>query len=268
MKRYIYVNYYSDRDPARRAENLQCVHGNLQLPWLERMFVFVDQPDHARDLPPDDRIEIIDIPRRMEFRDAVQHANDNLPPDSIFMILNLDIMIQDSENWHNIDRDFFQVGYPHKAMVCKRHNLASDGSLWIEERSWQKGEFCDAYIMTTPLRPGFLDQDLDFCVGNAPQCDNTMMYLMHRFYHVYSWGSRYKIVHVDIVRRDVIRSGVIVNATTDRRPSLRKNEHIDICAYQDWDLLLQEQRCPEYRPTWRLHQVQITVDLPHLQDQP
>ena len=121
--------------------------------------------------------------------------------------------------------------------------------------------------MTTPLRRGFLEQDLDFCVGNAPQCDNTMMYLMHRFYHVYSWGARYKIVHVDIVRRDVIRSGVIVNATTDRRPSLRKNEHIDICAYQDWDLLLQEQRCPEYRPTWRLHQVQITVDLPHFQDQ-
>jgi hypothetical protein len=261
MKRYIYVNYYSDRDPARRIENLQCLTSNLQLLWLERMIVFVDQSEHVADLPQNERIEIINIPRRMEFRDAVQHANDALPPDSIFIILNLDIMIKDSEHWHNIDRDFFKTGYAHKAMVCKRHNLAADGSLWIEERSWERGEYCDAYIMSTPLRKGFLDQDLEFCVGNAPQCDNTMMYLMHRFYHVFSWGSRYQIIHVDIARRKGERGGMILTDATDRRPSLRKKEHIAIRAHQDWDALLREQRCPTYHNTWTQQQIPPTDNL-------
>ena len=262
-KRYIYVNYYSDKDPARRSENLQCLNSNLQLPWLERMIVFIDQPEHVADLPQNELIEIINIPRRMEFRDAVQHANDNLPPDSVFIILNLDIMIKDSEHWHNIDRDFFKTGFPHKALVCKRHNLAADGSLWIEEHSWQKGEFCDAYIMATPLRPGFLDQNLDFCVGGAPQCDNTMMYLMHKFYHVFSWGSRYQIVHVDIVRRKIVNRGMsmVINAATDHRPSKRKNEHINIRAHQDWDTLLREQRCPAYHATRDGQPVSIDIKL-------
>jgi hypothetical protein len=264
MKRYIYVNYYSDQDPARRAENLQCLNSNLALPWLEQMFVFVDQPGHEQDLPNHARIQCIPIPRRMEFRDCIDHAQATLEPNSIFIILNLDIQIQDSQHWHRIDQDFFQKGYPRKAMVCKRHNLAADGGLWIEEASWQKGEFCDAYVMTTPLDPGFLAEDLDFCVGNAPQCDNTMMYLMNRYYHVYSWGSRYRIIHVDIVRRHDIPSGVIVNSTTDRRPSQRRDQHIDICAYQDWDQLLLTQQRPAVLPTWRIHRVSFDVDLPHL----
>jgi hypothetical protein len=262
MKKYIYINYYRDRDPARRAENLQCVMGNLSLPWLDGMIIFLDDPDHGADIPANDKITFVDISRRMEFRDAIQHANDNLPPDSIFIILNLDIMIEHSVVWSTIDQDFFQTGFPHKAMVCKRHNLAEDGSLWVEEKSWQKGEFCDAYIMTTPVAPGLLQEDLDFCVGNAPQCDNTMMYLMHKYYHVFSWGSKYRIIHVDIVKRGTVKSGAITNATTDYRPSRRKTEHININGYQDWDRLLIEQRQPEYHPTWRLQNVTFTVDIP------
>lgn len=265
MKKYIYINYYSDQDPARRAENLQCVTGNLSLPWLDGMIIFLDNPEHAADIPNDPKITFVNIPRRMEFRHAIQHANDNLPPDSIFIILNLDIMIDDAnQSWATIDRDFFQTGFPKKAMVCKRHNLGADGKLWVEEKSWRKGEFCDAYIMATPVDPGLLQEDLDFCVGNAPQCDNTMMYLMHKYYHVFSWGARYRIIHVDIVKRGTVKSGIITNSTTDYRPSRRKNEHIDITAYQDWDQLLAEQRQPVYYPTWRLHEVTFTVDIPKI----
>jgi len=247
MNKYIYINYYSDHDPARRAENLQCVNSNLALPWLDGMIIFLDNPEHRSDITPNHKITFVDIPRRMEFRDAVQHANDQLPPNSIFIILNLDIMIEDNAAWPRIGRDFFQRGFPHKAMVCKRHNLAADGNLWIEEANWQNGDFCDAYVMTTPVAAGLLQEDLAFCVGGAPQCDNTMMYLMHKYYHVFSWGSKYRIIHIDIARKKTIEAtGMILNDNTDYRPSRRGTEHLAIPAYQDWDTLLIQQREPIY----------------------
>lgn len=263
MKRYIYCNYYSDNDLARREENLRCVKHNLSLPWLTGMIIFLDHVDHSVDLPCNEKITFITIPHRMEFRDAIKHANDALPPDSLFIILNLDIMIEDSAAWQNIDRDFFHTGWPHKAMVCKRHNLAADGSLWIEDASWRKGEFCDAYLMTTPVASDLLQEDLAFCVGNAPQCDNTMMYLMCKYYHVFSWGERYRIMHLDLAKRSKIKSGIITNSATDYRPSRRQNEHIDIPAHQNWNLLLAKQQKPVYLPTWRVHSVSFAVNIPH-----
>ena len=263
MKKYIYVNYYRDRDPARQAENLQCVSSNLELPWLDGMIIFVENAEHASDIPGDDKINFVNITRRMEFRDAIHHANDNLPPNSIFIILNLDIMIENNDAWPAIDQNFFETGYAHKSMVCKRHNLSADGTLWIEEQSWQKGEFADAYVLTTPVASGLLQEDLGFCVGGAPQCDNTMMYLMHKYYHVFSWGERYRIIHIDLARKNKT-TGMILNDATDYRPSRRRNQHIDIPAYQDWNRLLAEQRQPIYLPTWRSGNASFTVDIPSI----
>lgn len=264
MKKYIYVNYYSDSDERRREENLRCVNSNLGLSWIDGVIIFLENPDCRKDIADSNKITFVDISKRMEFRDAVEHADCNLPPDSVFIIVNLDIMLEDSEAWHNIDRDFFKIGHPKKAMVCKRHNLASDGSLWIEEYSWRKGEFCDAYVMTTPIDPGLLNEDLGFCVGNAPQCDNTMMHLMSKYYHVFSWGSKYRIMHLDIARRKNTRIGMITNSKTDPRPGLRKTEHIDIPAYQDWDRLLKEAKEPLKLPTWRMHEISFRVNIPKI----
>ena len=264
MKRHIYINYYRDSDPARHAEYMECINNNLALPWLDTMWVFLDSSEHARDLPHNHKIHTIDLGRRMEFRDVMDHAAKNLDPDNIVIILNLDIEIRDSEAWHRIDRDFFLQGHAHKTMVCKRHNIREDGSLWIEEYSWRKGEYCDAYVLRTPLDPGFLAEDLAFCVGGAPQCDNLMMYLMSRYYHVYSWGSRYQIIHRDLARKPGDVSGMIVNKATDYRASVRRDQHIDICAYQDWEDILAHGLTPQYLPTWRVYQLQFTVDIPNI----
>jgi hypothetical protein len=262
MTRNIYINYFRDSDPARRDEYLQCIRANLALPWLDHMWVFLDHEDHARDLPTDPRIHEICLGRRMEFRDALDHAHHNLGPGSIVIILNLDIEILDGPHWATIDRDFFDQGHPAKTLVLKRHNLREDGSLWIEEYSWRKGEYCDAYVLRTPLDPALLREDLGFCVGGAPQCDNLMMYLMSRYYHVYSWGSQYRIVHRDLARKPRDASQMIVNSATDYRASVRRDQHIDIPAYQDWPRLLATEQQPQYLPTWRIHQVEFVVDVP------
>lgn len=265
MKKYIFINYFSDPNPVRREEYLYCVDKNVTCPFIDKVFIFVESESAKKDIPPNEKIEFLHIPTRMEFKDIINYTKDHVEDDSIIIILNLDVFIDNSKEWANIDRDFFEVGYPSKGLVAKRHNLDENMNTWIEEYSWKKGEFCDAWVLKTPLHPDFLKEDFNFCIGNAPQCDNTMMYLMSKYTHVFSWGSKYKIFHYDVCRRTEYKSGVIYNSTTDLRPSKRKNEHIDIPAHQDWDQLLKTGTQPRYWPTWRIHTLTLNIgDIPNV----
>ena len=248
MKKYIFCNYFRDRDPERAREYLTCVYRNLNLSWVDAVYIFVEDPDHAEDIQhPRARFELLD--RRMEFADVVTRAQE-LEPNSLIVTVNLDIFLADSPAWRDIDRDFFSVGHEHKAMVCKRHNVTQDNQAWIEVANWLKGDFCDAWVLRTPLLPEFLQEDLGFCVGGAPQCDNTMMYLMNKHYHVFSWGAKYHAFHLDLCRKNTGSTGMITNAATDWRPSQRRDEHIDIPANQDWEALLASGSRPRTFHTW------------------
>lgn len=251
MKKYIYINYFSDKNPGRRAEYLTCIRNNLSLDFIDGMIVFLENPAHQADLPANDKISFVEQSRRMEFRDCMEHAQTNLAPGDLVIMLNLDIYLDDSDAWRNIEQEFFDVGYAHKTMVCQRHNVNPDGSLWIEEPNWRKGDFCDAWIMRTPIDERLLQEDINFCVGGAPQCDNLMMFLMSKYYHVFYWGEKYRIFHLDNHRKTDVASQMIFNDATDWRPSQRKLEHIDITAYQDWNRLLVDGEQPLYRPTWQ-----------------
>ncbi len=265
MKKYIFINYFSDPDPVRRAEYVYCVEQNLACQFIDKVFIFVENEECKQDLPVTDKIIYIDIKNRMEFGDIFRYVKSNIEDDSVIIILNLDIFIDNSDYWAKIDTDFFDVGFPKKALVCKRHNLDENMQSWVEDYSWKKGEFCDAWVMKTPIDENFFNEDLNFCVGNAPQCDNTMMYLMSKYNHVFSWGSKYKIYHYDVCRRHNYKSGVIINKTTDTRPSKRKTEHIDIPAHQDWNMLLKTSTQPKYLPTWRIHTLNINIgNLPNV----
>ncbi len=208
------------------------------------MFVFLDRDEDRQDIKNTDRLEFITLGRRMEFQDCVDHANANLEPGSIFTILNLDIFLADSPEWHNLDQEFFQTGFPLKSLVCKRHNLTADLRVTLEQRSWEKGEFSDAWTLKTPLLPEFLQEDFHFCVGNAPQCDNVMMYLMTKHYHTFSWGMKYKVYHLDVCRKQGGETVMIKNHATDYRASQRKQHHLLIPAFQDWQNLLDTQQPP------------------------
>lgn len=251
MKKYIYINYFSDKNPGRREEYLTCIRKNLSLDFIDGMIIFLEDFDHQIDLPEDHKIQCVEQARRMEFRNCLEHAQANLAPGDLVIILNLDIYLEDSDAWRNIEQEYFLVGHEHKAMVCQRHNVDAEGNLWIEQTNWQKGDFCDAWILRTPIDERLLQEDIDFCVGGAPQCDNLMMYLMSKYYHVFYWGDKYRIFHLDNYRKIDSGSRMIVNDATDWRPSRRKLEHINISAYQDWDQLLIEKQRPKYQPTWR-----------------
>jgi hypothetical protein len=259
MKKYTFINYYSDKNEERKKEYLYCVEKNIEPNFIDKVFIFVETPEAKKDIPHNDKIVFVDIPKRMEFKDVIEYAAKNLEDDSIVIILNLDIFIENSKEWANIDKEFFEVGHDKKALVCKRHNLNEDMSTWIEDYSWGKGEFCDAWVMKTPFDLNFLKEDFNFCVGNAPQCDNTMMYLMSKYNHVFSWGSKYKVFHYDVCRGKKNANNMIFSEKTDFRPSQRRNEHIDIPANQDWEYLLKSKIQPKYLPTWRMYLLTINI---------
>lgn len=255
MKKYLYFNYYRDSQAGRRDEYELCMSHNFGHTWIDGYKIFLENKDHAQDLPPDPRIETVVLERRMEFRDVIDHAHQHIEANSVIIIVNLDVYLE-GKHWQHIDRDFFSRGHPHKAMVCTRFNLragsTADQILFdIEALNWYKGDFCDAYVLQTPLNPDFVREDLAFCVGHAAQCDNLMMSLMRRYYHTYSWGSRYQIVHVDICRALDFQGKLDTNKKpTDDRAKVRQSEHINIPTQQPWQHLLDNDEPPICTWTW------------------
>lgn len=248
MKKYILINYYSDKNEERKKEYLYCIQKNLELSFIDKIYIFVENSNSKKDIPQNTKIVFVDIPKRMEFADAINYAAKNLEDDSIIIILNLDIFLENSINWENIDKDFFKIGYSNKAMVLCRHNLTSYSEYEIEKDSWITGHFCDGWVFKTPLNKKFIKEDLNFCLGTY-NCDNLMMNLMSKHYHTYSWGNKYKIFHLDLIRKLSVKDKN-TQSNQDNRASMRKDEHYNIPAYQNWDLLLNKNTEPDYRKTW------------------
>lgn len=254
MKKYIYINYFRDANEERRKEYLHCVNSNLKKDFIDHMIVFLENDEHQSDLPESNKIQYVSLPRRMEFQDVFDHVNANLEPDSIVIILNLDIFLENSDPWRNIGQEFFSVGHHDKAMVLTRHNVesADTNNIVVEADSWHSGCFCDAWVLKTPLHPDFAQQDFKFCVGNAPQCDNLMMGLMSRYYHTYSWGSKYRIYHYDVCRgtKDMQDKVDKHPEKVDHRPKERKQQHRNIPTMQPWDYYLENKIRPYFYFTW------------------
>lgn len=251
MKTYLFTNYYQDKNKERRDELLMCVNTNAHVSFIDHSVMFLENESHKSDIKCKDKTKFVVQDRRMEFYDVFNYVQEHVPDGSLVIISNLDIFLENSSAWRNIKEEFFDVGYPEKAIVCCRHNLDENLKVWIEHESWERGEFCDAWVFKTPLNPEFLKEDTRFCVGAAPQCDNVMMYLMSKYYHVYSWGSKYKIFHYDVVRKLETKTELIFNDKTDYRPSMRKREQLMISAFQNYDQLLKEGKRPQVIPSQR-----------------
>ena len=256
MKKYLYFNYYRDTNPARRDEYLYCVRANLSHDFIDGYMVFLDDQSHAADIPQDPRVQFVTLGRRMEFQDAIDHARNNLDDGSVIIIINLDIFLANGAAWNKIDQDFFHKGHPNKAMVCTRHNFKGQPSadkvkVEIEKMNWVYGNYCDAWVLSTPFEPRFAQENFHFCVGHAPQCDNLMMGIMSRHLHTYSWGAKYHIMHLDICRSlDFDQKKAAHKDTMDTRARDRYPEHRNIPTQQPWQRLLESGQAPMTTYTW------------------
>lgn len=240
----MFLNYYRDSDPKRMEEFMYCLNRNLSLSYIDKFVIFIENMDYKNDII-NDKIDFIYLPRRMEFADCIKYSNENLPDNTIIIITLLDIYLEESSEWAQIDSFFDGT----RALVLTRHNLDPNLKPYKEQPYWINGNFCDTWIMKTPFPTDFLKEDLEFCVGGAPQCDNLMMYLMTKYWHTYSWGDKYKTYHYDVHRKGK-RTMIIYNDKTDLRASLRKSEHINIPTGQNWEYKLATNEQPIIRPCW------------------
>jgi hypothetical protein len=108
MKKYILLNYYRDNNEERRREYLFCIKKNLDLNFIDRLIIFIENDDCKNDLNlfnASKKISFIKINKRFEFKDAINYSKKILK-NSVIIIINLDIYLEDSLEWKNIDKIF------------------------------------------------------------------------------------------------------------------------------------------------------------------
>jgi len=259
MNKYIIINYYSDKNPERKKELIYCVQQNLNLTFINKVVIFLNNACDQRDLNKlknYDKILFVKIDKRLDFKTVIDFSHKQLQK-SIIIILNLDIFLANNLAWKNID-NFFNIGVKNKAIVCSRTNLFKNrlaSHITKQEKiSNLKGDFCDAWVIKTPFEKNFLKSNFCFSVGNAPGCDGLMMGILTKFYHVYNYGKKYKIYHYDVCRKIIknlklnnfAKNSFIINSSIDLRPLLRINQWVRIPQNQNWKFLLINKKKPIY----------------------
>lgn len=268
MKKNLFLNYYDEKDIERKKEYLFCIQKNLNLNYIDNVYIFLNKNINRDDLlhlQNSEKIHFIHTEDRFDFRDVINFCLDNFNEKSIVIIANLDIYLDNSEAWENIDKNFFQSGKKKKSLVCSRYNHEEyklpEETLYFEKLSWDRGDFCDAWVLEFPFSKNFLKENFKFSVGNAPGCDGLMMGLMKKHFLTFSWGKKYKVYHYDICRKKNTKSAklnfyisskisgkrvsFILNDRADISPTLRMNEWYRIPNNQNWEKILLEETEPE-----------------------
>lgn len=263
MKKNLFINYYDEKDFERKKEYLFCVQKNLNLKFIDRVFIFMNKNIDKNDLlslKNSHKIEFIHVDDRFDFCDVIDFCVENFKNKCLVIIANLDVFLEDSKDWSRISEDFFEAGSKKKSLVCSRHNYLDEKlpheTLYFEKLSWDRGDFCDVWVFEFPFKESFLKENFKFSVGNAPGCDGLMMGLMHKHYLTFSWGKKYKIFHYDICRKQKTntaklnfyisskisgkRVSFILNDRADIAPTIRMNEWYRIPNNQNWKKILEE----------------------------
>lgn len=263
MKKNLFINYYDEKDFERKKEYLFCVQKNLNLKFIDRVFIFMNKNIDKNDLlslKNSHKIQFIHVDDRFDFCDVIDFCVENFKNKCLVIIANLDVFLEDSKDWSRISEDFFEAGSKKKSLVCSRHNYLDEKlpheTLYFEKLSWDRGDFCDVWVFEFPFKESFLKENFKFSVGNAPGCDGLMMGLMHKHYLTFSWGKKYKIFHYDICRKQKTntaklnfyisskisgkRVSFILNDRADIAPTIRMNEWYRIPNNQNWKKILEE----------------------------
>jgi hypothetical protein len=257
VNKYIYLNYYSDKNIIRKKEIIFCINKNLNLNFVKKIFIFVEKNEEILDLnflPNFKKITfIITNKKRVLTSELFEHANQNLKKNCVAIFISSDIFLHDSLDWKDIDKSFFRRGYPYKVLLSIRKNLFSK-LLSIRQLKWEKlsaaqGEFCDCVAMKTPFKKSFMRENLKFIWG-IPCGDSLLMGLLNKHYHVFSWGKKYQSFHYDVVNKKKENPFLTFNHIEIKRnfeigALLRIDEAARVCMNQNWNFLLTNRIKPQ-----------------------
>lgn len=248
------IQYYNDKNLERQKEYDFCLEKNLNNPAIKKIYNIFEKEtiipekfiNHEKMINvPFDYSKNGNIYGRITFKYVFEFAKKNIEKNEIICIVNLDIFFDNSNEWKNIRKDFFDYNY-RNVLCLSRYEFNWNNTYYSEKSQWG-GASSDAWIF---LNSNNDYKDCNFAIGNSPGCDGA---ICKRFYNnnyiVYNWPQKYKIFHVDICRGHKNGIMIINNKTdTEGRKALLRGR-LDCSPNQDWEKILNNNLKPVYKIT-------------------
>jgi hypothetical protein len=265
---YLFQEFFYEKNPDRLQEYIFCIKKNVELPFIQKIFLLIDVNEYDRHrYVIDNVIKFINSAKvvLIQHNDAAYSEritfntilfeiipdfvyNRMIEPDSIIGLANLDIFLQNSEEWKYVDTDFFSVTNNKACLALCRMEYVNDDFIFKNEEAWKAGYFCDAWFMKLPIK---IDED-DFILehsrypsaiplGNAPGCDNIMFEVLSKKYKVFNWAEKYIIYHYDIARKPSVKNGIPADMIINEK-CIKLNTSItrSISPYKNWESFLEK----------------------------
>lgn len=256
MKKFLFVNYYSDKNIERKKELIYCFQKNLELKFIDKIYTFVERKEELSDLYKlKNRKKIFPIitnKKRITKKDIFDLAN-KIKNQFILIAITADIYLANSKNWKNIDKEFFNKNKTNKVIFCSRSSVKkkklAKRQIKFERKSTLRGEYTDAFVLKKPFLNSFLKENLNFVWGSAGG-DGLLMGIASKHYHTFYWGNKFKIFHYDVVRKKnedplFTFNGIEITKNIEVGSMLRPYEMVRIPAKQNWAELLNKGKKPK-----------------------
>ena len=263
---YLFQEFFYEKNPERLEEYIFCIKKNIELPYIQKIFLFIDSNEYNRHkFVIDNIIKFISSNKVV----LVQHSdtsfneritfntilfeiipdfviNGIIEYDSIIALTNLDIFLENSEQWKTIDLNFFKAIDSKGCLALSRIEYVNDNFTFKNEEAWKSGCFCDAWFLKLPIK---IDED-DFIIGNsvypsmiplgnAPGCDNAMFEILSKKYKVFNWAEKYIIYHYDIARKPSVKQGIPADMIINEKcVKLNLQTNFSISPYKNWQQYL------------------------------
>jgi hypothetical protein len=257
----LFNEIFVEKNLDRLNEYVFCINKNIENPSIEKIYLVCNKDlyetniEYFEDLFQNKIKEntkinlILEENKRFTFNNFIYYTKKILQKGTIAVVSNLDIFIPNTENWKNLEKDFFQYTENDYCLALSRTEYINDSYSFRDERAWKSGEFADCWVFKTPIKISENDFPFEIPVGSAPTCDNHMFLIMGNTHEkVFNWAEKYIIYHLDLVRKpDVLekKSGRMI--MNDDVVKLKENyfdkippEKWRITPYQNWDRIIKQ----------------------------
>jgi len=167
----LFVPFFTPKDHIRHSELLHALEKNLQLNWLEKVVLMIDDDTFSNAPPPSKKIIIERLSRRPQYADWIRlsalYANDK----HLSICANADIELLS---------DFFsrasnELQRPKTLLCITRYELSSANAPTLRENPhWTQDTWCLTGDDAAEIKPALI-QELNIPFG-VPRCDNRLPY--------------------------------------------------------------------------------------------
>lgn len=262
-KIHLFNEIFVEENEIRLQEYVFCINKNIENPLIKKIYLvcnrdlFYQNKKYFSDffenkITTNSKIELIlDNKKRFSFNTFLEYTKKIMKENEIAIVSNLDIFIPNTENWKNLEKEFFQLTENDCCLALSRTEYVNDSYCFRDERAWKSGEFADCWVFKTPIKLNQTDFPFEIPVGSAPTCDNHMFLIMGKTHKkVFNWAEKYIIYHLDLIRKpDVLekKSGrMIMNKDVvqleEKFFEKIPQDEWKITPYQDWEKVLNEIR--------------------------